>query len=127
MAYLFITHDLSVAEYMADRILVMYAEKVMEMGERAELFEEPRHPYTEALLSAAVLGSWRDSTAETVLEGDPPSPIDPPTGCRFHTRCPHAAQVCEREEPTLVQGSGSHPAACHLLTGKLERRPPHPE
>lgn len=121
IAYLFITHDLSVAEYMADRILVMYAGKVMEMGKRAELFEEPRHPYTEALLSAAVLGSWRDAAEETVLEGDPPSPIDPPSGCRFNTRCPYAAPVCTREEPALVQGDGSHPAACHLLTGKLDR------
>ena len=127
MAYLFITHDLTVAEYMADRILVMYAGKVMEMGERADLFEQPRHPYTEALLSAAVLGSWRDVAEETILEGDPPSPIDPPAGCRFNTRCPHAAAVCELEEPALVAVGGSHPAACHLLTGKLERRATGPE
>ena len=126
MAYLFITHDLSVAEHMADRIIVMYAGKIVEMGERADLFEAPRHPYTEALLSAAVLGSWGDAIEETILEGDPPSPIDPPPGCRFNPRCQHAAPVCAREEPTLVQVSARHTAACHLLTGKLERRPSSP-
>lgn len=123
MAYVFITHDLSVAEYMADRILVMYAGKVMEMGSRAILFEDPGHPYTEALLSAAVLGRWRDSAQETILEGDPPSPIDPPPGCRFSSRCPHVASVCELEAPTLAQvhDNDKHLAACHLVTGRLER------
>lgn len=127
MAYLFITHDLSVAEYMADRILVMYAGKLMEVGERAQLFGDPRHPYTEALLSAAMLESARGTTKEMILEGDPPSPIDPPPGCRFNTRCPHAAAVCELDEPDLVDLGGSHLAACHLLTGKLKRQPSRPE
>lgn len=123
MAYVFITHDLSVAEYMADRILVMYAGKVMEMGAREILFEDPGHPYTEALLSAAVLGRWRDNAEETILEGDPPSPIDPPPGCRFHTRCPHAAPMCKVDAPVLaeVHGNDKHLAACHLVTGRLER------
>lgn len=121
MAYLFITHDLSVAEYMADRILVMYAGKIMETGTRAQLFENPRHPYTEALLSAAVLGSWRGSTEEVILEGDPPSPIEPPAGCRFNPRCPHAGSVCKTEEPGLVEVDGGHLVACHLVTGRLTR------
>ena len=123
MAYLFITHDLSVARYMADRILVMYAGKIMELGRRAQLFDDPRHPYTEALLSAAVLDGRGGATEETILEGDPPSPIEPPAGCRFNARCPHAGLVCQAEEPALVEAGGGRLAACHLLTGKLARRP----
>ena len=126
MAYLFITHDLSVAEFMADRILVMYAGKLMELGDRKSLFESPRHPYTEALLSAAVLGSWGDAVKETILEGDPPSPISPPTGCRFHPRCPYAESVCESEEPSLTRLDTGQMAACHRLTGKLRRPPEAP-
>jgi len=122
MAYLFITHDLSVAQYMADRILVMYAGRIMEMGRRAQLFEDPRHPYTEALLSAAVLDGRRGMGEETILEGDPPSPIDPPPGCRFNTRCPHAAPICEQEEPALIAAADGHLAACHIQTGRLQRR-----
>jgi oligopeptide transport system ATP-binding protein len=122
MAYLFITHDLSVAQYMADRILVMYAGRIMEMGRRAQLFEDPRHPYTEALLSAAVLDGRRGMGEETILEGDPPSPIDPPPGCRFNTRCPHAGPICEREEPALIAAADGHLAACHIQTGRLQRR-----
>ena len=121
MAYLFITHDLSVAEFMADRILVMYAGKLMEIGDRKSLFESPKHPYTEALLSAAVLGSWGDAVKETILEGDPPNPISPPAGCRFHPRCPYAEPVCAAEEPSLVRIDTGQIAACHRLTGKLGR------
>jgi oligopeptide transport system ATP-binding protein len=125
MAYLFITHDLSVAEYMADRILVMYAGKLMEVGGRAGVFDNPQHPYTEALLSAALLESRRGGSEEMILEGDPPSTINPPPGCRFSTRCPHAGEVCGVEEPPLVRVSDDgHLAACHILTGVLERRPP---
>ena len=121
MAYLFITHDLSVAEYMADRILVVYAGKIMEIGERASMFHEPKHPYTEALFSAAVLDG-RGEREETILDGDPPSTIDPPPGCRFNTRCPYAGPICTLEEPQLSEISSTHQAACHLLTGKLRRR-----
>ena len=121
MAYLFITHDLSVAEYMADRIVVMYAGRIVETGDRATLFDQPRHPYTEALMSAAMLESRRGAP-EMVLEGDPPSPLDPPPGCRFHSRCPHAAALCEAQEPELASVGLRHLAACHLLTGRLRRR-----
>ena len=121
MAYLFITHDLSVAEFMADRILVMYAGRLMEIGDRKSLFETPRHPYTEALLSAAVLGSWGDAVRETILEGDPPSPISPPAGCRFHPRCPYAEAVCASEEPSLTRLDNDQVAACHRVTGRLDR------
>jgi oligopeptide transport system ATP-binding protein len=123
MAYLFITHDLSVAQYMADRILVMYAGRLMEVGSRADVFEEPRHPYTEALLSAAVLDGRWSSRNEMILEGDPPSSIDPPAGCRFNTRCPHVGPVCLAEEPDLVQVGEGHVAACHIVTGGLARQP----
>ncbi len=121
MAYLFITHDLSVAEYMADRILVMYAGKMMEVGDRAGVFGAPGHPYTEALFSAAVLDAAGDRAA-TILDGDPPSTISPPPGCRFNTRCRHAGPPCYVEEPEFVALSATHEAACHLLTGRLKRR-----
>jgi oligopeptide/dipeptide ABC transporter ATP-binding protein len=120
MAYLFITHDLSVAEYMADRILVMYAGKIMEIGDRASVFRSPKHPYTEALFSAAVLDA-KGTREETILDGDPPSTIDPPPGCRFNTRCPYAGPICSLEAPELTDVSETHQAACHLLTGKLRR------
>jgi len=80
------------------------------------VFSNPRHPYTKALLSAAVLDSERTGTEEVILEGDPPSTIDPPPGCRFNTRCPYAIAVCTKVEPPLVPVGESHLAACHLLT-----------
>ena len=122
MAYLFITHDLSVAQYMADRILVMYAGKLMEAGGARSIFGAPGHPYTQALLSAAMLGDGGGPAGGVILEGDPPSAIDPPLGCRFNTRCPHAAQVCATEEPVLVTTGDGRVAACHLTTGKLAPR-----
>jgi oligopeptide/dipeptide ABC transporter ATP-binding protein len=123
MAYLFITHDLSVAQYMADRIIVMYAGKLMEAGGANTVFGTPRHPYTQALLSAAMLGGRGAPAGEVILEGDPPSSIDPPPGCRFNTRCPHAAPLCATEEPIPVTADDGHLAACHLVTGKLAPRP----
>jgi oligopeptide/dipeptide ABC transporter ATP-binding protein len=120
MAYLFITHDLSVAHYMSNRILVMYAGKIVEVASRTDVFNDPRHPYTKALLSAAMLDSERDGVAEVILEGDPPSTIDPPTGCRFNTRCPYAIVVCTNLEPTLLPVEEGHLAACHMLTGHLK-------
>ena len=122
MAYLFITHDLSVAEYMADRILVMYAGKVMEVGHRGTIFKTPQHPYTQALLTAAILEGPQGSSEATILDGDPPSTINPPPGCRFNTRCPHAGPICAAEEPSLDEVQEGHSVACHLLTGKLQRR-----
>lgn len=119
MAYLFVTHDLSVAEYMADRILVMYAGKVMEIGDRRDVFETPKHPYTKALFAAAVFDANRTSRADTIMDGDPPSSVNPPPGCRFNTRCPHAGPICMAEEPQLTEAKPDHFAACHLLTGKL--------
>ena len=121
IAYLFITHDLSVAEYMANRILVMYAGKIMEIGDRISMFQAPQHPYTQALFSAAVLDAG-GAREETILDGDPPSTIDPPPGCRFNTRCPYAGQICTSEEPEFTAISATHQVACHIVTGKLKRR-----
>ncbi|MET8869054.1 oligopeptide/dipeptide ABC transporter ATP-binding protein [Nonomuraea sp. NPDC004580] len=116
---LFITHDLSVVEFLADRIAVMYLGRIVESGPTAEIFAQPRHPYTQALLSAAPVADpvKQRERRRIVLGGDVPSPVDPPAGCRFHTRCPLAYDECRTTEPLLNDPRGSaHPAACHLVT-----------
>jgi len=116
---LFITHDLSVVEFISDRIAVMYLGKIVETASREELFRDPQHPYTQALLSAAPLPdpSMQRRRERVLLSGDVPSPVNPPAGCPFHTRCPVAVDRCRTDPPPLVGVTRpDHPVACHLVT-----------
>ena len=117
-ACLFITHDLSAAQFLADRIAVMYLGQVVEEGSREEIFARPRHPYTQALLSSVLIPdpAIQRTRRQILLPGDPPSPINPPAGCRFHTRCPIAIDRCRVEQPQLVDPAGGmHRSRCHLV------------
>jgi oligopeptide transport system ATP-binding protein len=114
LAYLFIAHDLAVIEYVSHRLLVMYLGKVVEMGETSRVCREPRHPYTQALISAVPVLDAASRRARIVLPGEVPSPIHPPAGCPFHPRCPIAEDRCKIELPALREISPGHLAACHL-------------
>ena len=120
LSYLFISHDMSVVRYMAHRVGVMYLGRLVEEASTDELFEHPRHPYTQVLLSAVPTPDPRTHRERIVLEGDLPSPIDPPGGCPFHTRCPRAGERCRREVPRSLAVSPGHTAACHLLEENRE-------
>lgn len=113
-SYLFISHDLSVVRHIADRVAVMYLGRIVEIGQTDDVFGNPRHPYTRALISAIPLPNPAGREAARPLEGDLPSPLDPPSGCHFHTRCPHVQQICTTDRPALVSSHGEHPAACHF-------------
>jgi len=114
LSYLFITHNLSVAKHMADNIGVMYVGKLVETSETEALFEEPLHPYTQALLSAIPVADPEYKVMRTILTGDVPSPANPPSGCRFHPRCPKAMEICSKEEPKLEKVGDGRLVACHL-------------
>jgi oligopeptide/dipeptide ABC transporter ATP-binding protein len=112
LSYLFISHDLNVIEYLSDRVAVMYLGKIVELASRDELFSNPKHPYTEALLSAVLT---KDGIQEKIdLEGEIPSPTNIPSGCRFRTRCPIANDICERTEPQLEERGSNRFVACHF-------------
>ena len=117
LTYLFIAHDISVVRHISNRIGVMYLGQLVELGESYELCSHPIHPYTQTLLSAVPLPDPEKSRARQriLLEGDIPSPLDPPGGCRFHTRCPYATERCRSEQPALKEYGPGHYAACHLL------------
>ncbi len=117
LTYLFITHHLLVVKYISNRLVVMYLGKVVEIAPTEELFRHPLHPYTHALLSGIPVPEVGHQRKRIVLSGDVPSPINPPDGCRFHTRCPFVLERCRKEEPLLEALESGHSAACHRKDG----------
>ncbi len=114
LTYLFVAHDLSVVKHISDRVAVMYLGKIVELAETEELFLRPKHPYTEALLSAVPVPDPDYQAERIILQGDVPSPVNPPKGCRFHPRCSYAKDICGKETPELADLGGEHFVACHF-------------
>ena len=116
LTYVVIAHDLSVVRHISDRVAVMYLGHIVEIGPRQQVYERPQHPYTSALLSAVPVPdvTRRDNRERIRLQGDPPSPIDPPPACPFHTRCWKAQEICATEDPELKPRAAPHPDACHF-------------
>jgi oligopeptide/dipeptide ABC transporter ATP-binding protein len=123
LTYIFISHDMSVIEYISDRIVVMYLGKIMEISDAEALYKKPVHPYTQALLSAIPVADIDHQKERILLEGDVPSPINIPSGCRFHTRCQHCQQICKEKEPelkTYIENGKEHMVACHFSDKAFE-------
>lgn len=119
LTYIFISHDLNVVRYISDKVMVMYLGEIVEIGDVEQVYEDPRHPYTKALLMAQPTMDPNRRTKEAPITGDPPNPIRPPSGCRFHTRCPFAEPVCAEKVPPLIrEGEGTRRVACHLWQEK---------
>jgi len=117
LTYLFIAHNMSVVEHISDRVAVMYLGKIVEIAHRGEFYSNPLHPYTQALMAAIPIPDPNIKRERMILQGDVPSPLNPPPGCRFHPRCPYAMDICSQEEPPLVEVSPDHWAACFLVSG----------
>ncbi|WP_257348197.1 ABC transporter ATP-binding protein [Pseudalkalibacillus decolorationis] len=115
LTYLFISHDLNVVRYMCDRIAVMYLGKIVEMGTYNEIYQNPSHPYTKALLSAIPKEGPFEKKERILLKGDVPSPVNPPSGCHFHQRCPYAIEICKTQAPELKKTATRHQVACHIV------------
>ena len=114
LSYIIIAHDLAVVEHICDRIAVMYLGKIMEMASYQDLYTDPKHPYTQALLSAIPVADPKVKKERTILKGDVPSPINPPAGCHFHPRCPRRMEGCDKREPELINTGDDHYVACYL-------------
>lgn len=121
LTYIFIAHDLSVVEFISDRIGVMYLGNFVEIGSKAEIYNHPLHPYTQALLSAIPVPVPGAKSKRIILEGGIPSPINPPPGCKFHTRCPKCMEICTKVAPERYQANETHSVYCHLYDGKASK------
>ena len=120
LTYLFVSHDLSVVRHISDRVAVMYLGRLVELAQKDDLYRNPRHPYTTALLQAAPLPDVDRKIERQGLAGDPPSPLNPPAGCHFHTRCPHVMDRCRAEIPALVEHEGGHWVRCFLYSDEVQ-------
>ena len=122
LSFLFITHDLSVLRHLSDRVAIMYLGRIVESGSRGDVLDRPRHPYTEALLSAIPSIDPEKRRRRVIARGELPSPLSPPSGCPFHPRCPYAEELCSRERPALLEKEPGHRAACHFSEKITEGR-----